>query len=66
MPGVADAVPGTVSPKIAARINCAIRDGDAHLKNFGIIYKDAESPARLAPVYDLMAYIKNDVVCIRP
>lgn len=48
-------------------INCAIRNGDAHLKNFGVVYKDAESPVRLAPVYDLIttrAYIKNDAMAL--
>jgi serine/threonine-protein kinase HipA len=34
-------------------INCALRNGDAHLKNFGIVYDDVEGEARLAPVYDL-------------
>lgn len=44
-------------------LNCAIRNGDAHLKNFGVVYKDADSPVRLAPVYDLIttrAYVPND------
>jgi serine/threonine-protein kinase HipA len=48
-------------------INCAIRNGDAHLKNFGVVYKDTESPVRLAPVYDLIttrAYIKNDAMAL--
>jgi serine/threonine-protein kinase HipA len=29
--------------------NCAIRNGDAHLKNFGIVYEDVQGEARLAP-----------------
>lgn len=48
-------------------INCGIRNGDAHLKNFGVVYKDADSPVRLAPVYDLIttrAYIKNDAMAL--
>lgn len=35
-------------------INCGLRNGDAHLKNFGIIYDDVLGVARLAPVYDLV------------
>jgi serine/threonine-protein kinase HipA len=34
-------------------LNCAIRNGDAHLKNFGILYDDVMGEAHLAPVYDL-------------
>jgi len=28
-------------------INCALRNGDAHLKNFGIVYEDVQGAARL-------------------
>jgi serine/threonine-protein kinase HipA len=35
-------------------LNCALRNGDAHLKNFGVIYDDVLGAARLAPVYDLV------------
>jgi serine/threonine-protein kinase HipA len=35
-------------------LNCAIRNGDAHLKNFGIVYDEVEGEAHLAPVYDLV------------
>ena len=35
-------------------LTCALRNGDAHLKNFGIVYDDVEGEARLAPVYDLV------------
>jgi serine/threonine-protein kinase HipA len=35
-------------------INCALRNGDAHLKNFGIVYDDVNGEARLAPAYDLV------------
>jgi serine/threonine-protein kinase HipA len=35
-------------------LNCAIRNGDAHLKNFGILYDDVMANAHLAPVYDLV------------
>ncbi len=43
--------------------NCAIRNGDAHLKNFGIIYADVMGEAHLAPVYDLVTtsvYLPHD------
>lgn len=38
-------------------LNCAIRNGDAHLKNFGILYDDVTGPARLAPAYDLVSTV---------
>jgi serine/threonine-protein kinase HipA len=44
-------------------LNCAIRNGDAHLKNFGIVYSSVMGDADLAPVYDLVttvAYIPKD------
>jgi serine/threonine-protein kinase HipA len=48
-------------------LNCAIRNGDAHLKNFGLTYEEVEGPARIAPVYDLVttwAYIANDQMAL--
>jgi len=48
-------------------INCVLRNGDAHLKNFGIIYDDVLGEARLAPVYDLVTtavYIANDSLAL--
>ncbi len=47
--------------------NCAIRNGDAHLKNFGILYDDVQGEARLAPAYDLVtttAYIPVDAMAL--
>ncbi len=35
-------------------LNAAIRNGDAHLKDFGILYDGVEGDAHLAPVYDLV------------
>ena len=48
-------------------INCALRNGDAHLKNFGIVYDDVQGEARLAPVYDLVTtsvYLLNDSMAL--
>jgi len=48
-------------------LNCAIRNGDAHLKNFGVIYNAMDEDIRLAPVYDLVttwAYIPNDPMAL--
>lgn len=35
-------------------LNCALRNGDAHLKNFAIVYDNVLGEARLAPVYDVV------------
>jgi serine/threonine-protein kinase HipA len=48
-------------------LNCALRNGDAHLKNFGIVYDDVEGEARLAPVYDLVTtsvYLPKDSMAL--
>ncbi|HEY1809772.1 MAG TPA: type II toxin-antitoxin system HipA family toxin [Acidobacteriaceae bacterium] len=48
-------------------LNCALRNGDAHLKNFGIVYDDVEGEARLAPVYDLVTtavYLPSDSMAL--
>jgi serine/threonine-protein kinase HipA len=40
-----------------------LRNGDAHLKNFGVVYDDVRGDARLAPVYDLVTtavYLPQD------
>ena len=45
-------------------LSCMIRNGDAHLKNFAVLYERPGQPVRLAPVYDMvttMAYIPKDV-----
>ena len=44
-------------------LNCGLRNGDAHLKNFGVLYDTVEGEAHLAPVYDLVTttvYIPRD------
>lgn len=44
-------------------INNIIQNGDAHLKNFGLIYSDIKD-IKLSPAYDIVSttvYIKNDI-----
>jgi len=44
-------------------LNCGLRNGDAHLKNFGVVYEDVLGEVRLAPVYDLVTttvYLPRD------
>ena len=44
-------------------INNILQNGDAHLKNFGLLYSDINN-IKLAPAYDVVsttAYIKNDI-----
>lgn len=45
-------------------LSCMIRNGDAHLKNFGVLFERPGQPVRLAPVYDMVtttAYLPRDV-----
>src|SRR5258708_32829145 len=35
-------------------LSCAVENGDAHLKNFAVLYQDAESEVTLAPAYDVI------------
>lgn len=47
-------------------LNNRLQNGDAHLKNFGLLYEDSNS-IRLAPVYDVVSttfYIKNDIAAL--
>lgn len=44
-------------------LNYRLENGDAHLKNFGLIYEDV-SNIKLSPAYDVVSttvYIKNDI-----
>ena len=49
-------------------LSCAVGNGDAHLKNFGLLYTDpTTSDCRLAPAFDLVnttAYIPADVLAL--
>jgi serine/threonine-protein kinase HipA len=45
----------------------AIGNGDAHLKNFAVLYRNAEAPVALAPSYDLVCttiYQARDVLAL--
>lgn len=45
-------------------LSSMVRNGDAHLKNFGVVYDSPGAPVRLAPVYDVVtttAYIPKDI-----
>ncbi len=49
-------------------LSCVVGNGDAHLKNFGLIYTDpTTNDCRLAPAFDLVnttAYIPEDVLAL--
>lgn len=48
-------------------LNVILRNGDAHLKNFGMIYDRLDGPVRLAPAYDILtttAYLPNDMMAL--
>ena len=64
--------PGETSKSLEALfrlfiLNCAIRNGAAHLKNFGITYERVDGLAKIAPVYDLVTtwpYIPRDPMAL--
>lgn len=44
-------------------LSTMVRNGDAHLKNFGVLYPSPQGPVTMAPVYDVVTtttYIRND------
>lgn len=49
-------------------LSCIVGNGDAHLKNFGVLYSDpVQSDTRLAPAYDIVnttAYIPEDALAL--
>ena len=49
-------------------LSCIVGNGDAHLKNFGLLYSNpTQRDARLAPAYDIVnttAYIPEDVLAL--
>ena len=45
-------------------LSVMMRNGDAHLKNFGVLYPSPAGPVSLTPVYDVVtttAYLRNDI-----
>jgi len=47
--------------------SCAIENGDAHLKNFAVLYDSPEREVRLAPAYDILSttpYIPRDTLAL--
>ena len=49
-------------------VNILIGNGDAHLKNWSLIYRDTVRP-QLAPAYDLVStiqYVENDSLALTP
>jgi serine/threonine-protein kinase HipA len=52
---------------VTIALSCAIGNGDAHLKNFAVLYENPETPVRLAPSYDLVCttlYQARDVLAL--
>jgi serine/threonine-protein kinase HipA len=49
-------------------LSCIVGNGDAHLKNFGLLYSEpTQRDARMAPAYDIVnttAYIPEDVLAL--
>ncbi len=49
-------------------MNHLLRNGDGHLKNYGILYENDYTDAILAPIYDVVCttvYIKKDIPALR-
>lgn len=49
-------------------MNHFLKNGDGHLKNYGILYKDDFQDSYLAPIYDVITtivYIKKDIPALR-
>jgi serine/threonine-protein kinase HipA len=52
---------------VTIALSCAIGNGDAHLKNFAVLYENPQTPVRLAPSYDLVCttlYQARDVLAL--
>ena len=68
-----NASPGHVQPSLHAlfdsvALSCMLGNGDAHLKNFGLLYTDpTRDDCRLAPAFDIVnttGYIPEDVLAL--
>jgi len=75
--GIAKRMTSFVSPRALAHArdqyarivaySCTIGNGDAHLKNFSVLYRHAEDQVELAPAYDIvstMPYISRDTMAL--
>ena len=52
--------PGEVRPALeqffkSLALSCAVQNGDAHLKNFGVVYDDPEGTVKLSKAYDIVS-----------
>jgi serine/threonine-protein kinase HipA len=48
-------------------LSCAVKHGDAHLKNFGVLYDNTQSTVRMSPLYGLVTttvYMPNDILAL--
>jgi serine/threonine-protein kinase HipA len=75
--GIAKRMTSFVSPRALAQArdqyarivaySCTVGNGDAHLKNFSVLYRHAEDQVELAPAYDIvstMPYIPGDTLAL--
>lgn len=75
--GIAKRMTSFVSPRALAQAReqyalivaygCTIGNGDAHLKNFSVLYRHAEDLVELAPAYDIVStvpYIPRDSLAL--
>jgi serine/threonine-protein kinase HipA len=49
-------------------MNHLLKNGDGHLKNYGILYENDFQDSYLAPIYDVITttiYLKNDIPALR-
>jgi len=75
---IARVIKDVISPKFRKKalttlftalvMNHFLRNGDGHLKNYGVLYENDYTDAKLAPIYDVITttmYIKNDIPALR-
>jgi serine/threonine-protein kinase HipA len=75
--GIARRIADFVSPSALAQAReqyalmvayaCTIENGDAHLKNFSVLYQDPESEVALSPAYDIISttpYLPRDTLAL--
>lgn len=75
--GIAGRISDFVSPQALAQAReqyaltvayaCTIENGDAHLKNFSVLYHDPESEITFSPAYDIVSttpYLRRDTLAL--